>query len=403
MSSRTTAPGPRSPRGRRRRLSAAALITGLAGALALGDAGIAAAALMPAGLGEVAPTSWLAAPTGLGRLAGATLTADGKLITAKRLPATLPSEARVGDGHSAFPSGAHLSNGSLLVVYRQGRSHYARRDGFIRSTTSTDLGRTWSAPAIVIPPAPGIDYRDPSIATSIDGSTLYLTYFEATTSSSAAGSFFRSSTNGGATWTREVRIDPKLPSSAITAPAVQLADGSLVAVHYSKSAGESHDSTWLSRSSDNGVTWTTTRLIDGESAHRDYQEPYLVRQGAGLFLTFRWGNKDSIGSTFSSDSGATWSTPVADFPGTGRPSSVWLADATIVVYVRDSAGTFNIRVTRDLGATWGPSRRVQLPPRGGMSTYASFVEVSPGQVFTAMSAEDSTGTRSRISFTYLGD
>jgi hypothetical protein len=362
--------------GHRRRLCAAALVTGVAGALALGQAGIAAAAPVPAhGLGGVAPTA---------------------------LTATTPSKSLVHYGHSAFPSVAHLANGSLLLVYRQGHNHYTARDGFIRSTRSSDLGKTWSAPATVIPPAPGIDYRDPSISTSNDGSTLYLTYFKGTASKGAAGSFFRSSTNGGATWSRPVRIDPKLPSSAISAPAVQLADGSLVTVHYSKRAGESRDSVWLSRSRNNGATWSTTRLINGQSAGRDYQEPYLVRRGADLFLTFRWGNNNSIGSTFSSNSGATWSAPVADFAGSGRPSSVWLADGTIVVYLRDSAGRFDIRVTRDRGATWDPSRSVQSPPTGGMSTYASFLEVSPGQVFTAMSAEDATGTRSRITFTYVG-
>jgi hypothetical protein len=156
----------------------------------------------------------------------------------------------------------------------------------------------------------------------------------------------------------------------------------------------------LSRSKDNGATWTPTRLLNGQSVQRDYQEPYLVRQGTGLFLTFRWGNNDSIGSMSSSNSGATWSIPAADFPGSGRPSSVWLADGTIVVYLRDPAGAFRIRVTRDRGATWGPARLVQSPPPGGRSTYASFVEVSPGRVFTAMSAEDSTGTRARITFTY---
>jgi hypothetical protein len=378
MSSRSATPGPRFPQGHRRRLCAAVLVTGLAGALALGSAGIAAAAPVPAQRHGGVTTSVRGAGTG----------------TAHVWPLLR---------HSAFPSVAHLANGGLLVVYRQGSNHYIGRDGFIRSTTSTDLGATWSAPGTLIPPAPGIDYRDPSVSTSNDGSRLYLTYYKGTTSISAAGSFFRSSTNGGATWTPEVRIDPKLPSSAITAPVVQLADGSLVAVHYSKLAGENRDSVWSSRSRDNGATWTITRLIDGQSADIDYQEPYLLRRGAGLFLTFRWGTNDSIGSTSSSDSGATWSTPAADFPGSGRPSSVWLGDGTIGVYLRDSAGTFKIRVTRDRGATWDPARTVQDPPTGGMSTYASLVEVSPGHVVTAMGAEDATGTRSRITFTSLDD
>jgi hypothetical protein len=353
----------------------------VAGALALGQAGTAAAASKPA-----RPQAAVGAAQ----------------VMAHELSATTPSKGLMHYGHAAFPSVARLANGTLFVVYRQASNHVAARDGFIRSTTSTDLGRTWSAPVNVIPPARGVDYRDPSVSTSNDGSTLYLTYFKGTRSNGAAGSFFRSSTDGGATWSEKVRIDPELPYSAITAPAVQLADGTLVTVHYSRRAGESRDSVWVSRSGNDGVTWTTTRLIDGETDSRDYQEPYLVRQGDGLFLTFRWGNNDSIGEMFSSDAGATWSTPAAAFPGTGRPSSAWLADGTIVVYLRGPNGMFDIRATRDLGATWGPSRAVQAPPKGGMSTYASFVEVSPGKVFTVMSSQNSTETRARISFAYLG-
>ena len=391
MSSRSVPPSLRSSGGRRRRLLTATLVAGLAGALTLGQAGVATAA-----------------PEATGAVHGWTLsTTRARVVRSVRVvhspAATKRPEALVRYGHWAFPSVTRLADGSLRVVYREGANHYSRRDGFIRSTTSTDLGRTWSKPVTVIPTAPGIDYRDPSISTSRDGGTLYLTYFKGLSSLSAAGSFFRSSTDGGATWSGEVRIDPNLASSAITAPVVQLADGSLAAVHYSRAAGESRDSVWWSRSTDRGATWTTTRLINGQSAGRDYQEPYLVSQGANLFLTFRWGNRDSIGSMTSSNSGYTWSTPAPDFPGTGRPSSVWLADGTLVVYVRDPAGDFDIRVSADRGATWGPARLIQTPPRGGMSTYASFVEVTPGSVFTVMTAEDASAIRSGLSFTTLSD
>ncbi|MFJ1762921.1 exo-alpha-sialidase [Amycolatopsis sp. NPDC088138] len=304
--------------------------------------------------------------------------------------------------HSAFPSVTRLPDNTLLVVYRQGSNHYTNRDGFIRSTASHDDGRTWSAPATVIAASAGTDFRDPSISLSRDGTKLYLTYFKATTSVGAAGSFFRSSADGGATWGSEVRIDASLPSSAISAPVVQLADNSLLAPHYSKSSGETFDSAWIARSTDNGATWTSTRVVNGQSAGRDYQEPYLVNRGSALFLTFRWGNNASIGAALSTDNGATWSTPAAAFTGTGRPSSAWLADDTVVVYLRDSAGRFVIRATRDRGTSWLPPYVVQIPAKGGMTTYASMLETTPGQVFTVMATEDAPSTESRLAFTYLG-
>jgi hypothetical protein len=304
--------------------------------------------------------------------------------------------------HSAFPSVTRLPDATLLVVYRQGSNHFTNRDGFLRSTTSHDDGRTWTAPATVVAASPGVDFRDPSVSASRDGTTLYLTYFKATTSVAAAGSFFRTSADGGATWSAEVRIDASLPSSAITAPVVALADGTLLAAHYSKSTGETFDSAWIARSSDGGATWTSARVVNGQTAGRDYQEPFLVNQGTALFLTFRWGTNASIGAALSLDNGTTWSTPAAAFTGSGRPSSVWLADDTVVVALRDAAGRFAIRATRDRGASWLPPYVVQNPAKGGMTTYASMLETTPGQVFTVMATEDAPSTESRLACTYLG-
>ncbi|MEV6646860.1 sialidase family protein [Amycolatopsis sp. NPDC051371] len=304
--------------------------------------------------------------------------------------------------HSAFPDVTRLPDGTLYVVFRQGSNHYVNRDGFLRATASHDDGRTWTAPATVVAASAGTDYRDPSVSLSRTGTTLYLTYFKGTTAVGAAGSFFRSSADNGATWSAETRIDASLPSSAITAPVVQLADGTLLAGHYSKSSGDTFDSVWLARSTDNGGTWTSAKLVNGQAAGRDYQEPYLVLRDNALFLTFRWGTNASIGAALSTDNGATWSTPAAAFAGSGRPSSVWLADDTIVVYLRDAARRFSVRATRDRGATWLPPVVVQSPPKGGMSTYASMLETTPGQVFTVLAAEDSTSTDSRLAFTYIG-
>src|SRR6476469_2720857 len=94
MSRRSTTPAMPSSGGRRSPLRTAALVTGLAGALAFGQTGIAGAAPAPVvrhGLGGVLPTSSLAASTGLKRLAGAVLADGGKL----RATATLPSEVNL--------------------------------------------------------------------------------------------------------------------------------------------------------------------------------------------------------------------------------------------------------------------------------------------------------------------
>lgn len=107
MSSRSIPAAPRPAGGPR--LRAAVLVAGLAGTLALGQAGIAAAApvpVLPHGLGWLAPTGSLAASTGLSRLAGAELAAGGKLLAASTLPASVDLTA------FAVPAGNQGNHGA---------------------------------------------------------------------------------------------------------------------------------------------------------------------------------------------------------------------------------------------------------------------------------------------------
>ena len=61
------------------------------------------------------------------------------------------------------------------------------RDGVIRTSTSADNGRTWTAATTAVSDAPGVDLRDPCAATA--GGTTWLTYFKGTAANAAAGCF----------------------------------------------------------------------------------------------------------------------------------------------------------------------------------------------------------------------
>lgn len=307
--------------------------------------------------------------------------------------------------YSAF-QGVGFARGRLLLAWRQGTDHVNARDGYIRVCYSDDLGRTWSAPVTAVPyPGGGLDMRDVSVGASRDGSTFYLSYFKGRSSNPALGCFLRTSTDGGVTWSAERRIDPNAPYAGLSGPLVEAPNGALTQPWYGRSGSETRDSVWVARSTDGGTTWSSTRIVNGQTAGRDYQEPFIARCDDTLVMLFRWGNNDSIGVTRSTNNGATWSTPTVAFsPGTGRPAAVWLSTgALLCIYRRGSDGAAVYRSSRDRGGTWTQPRLMMPVTGSGWMTYADGIETSPGLAFTTLSMEHANGTAARLWNSYSAD
>src|ERR1044072_5826560 len=136
-------------------------------------------------------------------LVGATCTAAADTtVTITQPPTKLP----IGVKHSAFPS-MMLDNGIVTLVWRQGSDHYAKRDGNIMLSQSTDNGTTWSTAQ---PIRTGGDHRDPS--SSHAAGRDWLTWFAGSTASPAIGAFSQRDQ-----WGATVRVDA-LPYAAMTSP-----------------------------------------------------------------------------------------------------------------------------------------------------------------------------------------
>ena len=310
----------------------------------------------------------------------------------------------VDSAYSAFPSVCRFSGGGLLVVWRQGSDHAPARDGVIRGSTSADNGRTWTAAGTAVSDAPGVDLRDPCVTTS--GGNTWLTYFKGTAANAAAGCFLRISTDDGVTWGPETRIDPSQPFAAISAPVIQVG-ANLVTAYYGKDPGHTRDSCWLATSTDNGATWTRQLVADGPAAGRDYQEPWLVTRGTNVWMFHRYGTASAIGLCVSTDSGATWSAPTQLFDDTtGRPSAVWLASNTMALVARRLSDKQAILRARTGGAAqtaWLPARPTMVQPASGPigMTYAHPLEI-PGGVICPLGIETSA-TVSRIHIGWLSE
>jgi len=308
--------------------------------------------------------------------------------------------------HSAFPSAVTLLDGTIMVVWRQGTDHQATRDGIIRKSYSTDQGRTWSGTATIAVGSPaGTDLRDPCVSLSRDGTKIYLSYFKGTAALAAAGVFFRASTDGGATWSSEVRVDNALPYAASSAPVVELNDGTLVMPYYGRSGAETWDSTWVAKSTTQGATWTNARILNGQTATQHYQEPYIAMRGTIGLMAYRVGTTANIGVSSTSDNTANWSGASVVFAGSGRPTVVQLhSSAWAIIYRRLSNGDAVIRTSRsNNGSNWYPERLLD-PSRSaaGWMTYAGGDKVGPNAYFCVLAQEIST-TNSKLSTTYVAE
>lgn len=209
-----------------------------------------------------------------------------------------------------FPSVAKLANGQLLVVYYDSPAHTSPT-GRIALVRSRDLGRTWSAPEIVVDTP--LDDRDPSITVTRRGRIL-LSYFvhddNAVPSSSEV--FVIRSDDDGATWSRPAPVATLMTGAATSSRIVELADGDLLIPIYGGEYEGSKQRAAIVRSRDGGLTWPRDQeVVIASALEVSYQEPALADLG-GRLLAFMRGDSDNNAAyeSRSLDGGRTWSAPV---------------------------------------------------------------------------------------------
>lgn len=304
--------------------------------------------------------------------------------------------------HTAFPSIALLRDGSLAMVVRRGSNHSAARDGGIWYTSSTDGGRSWAAPSLLWAASAGVEYRDPCLSLSADGTKLYVTYFKASAAAPAGGCYFRTIVNGVAS--AEVRFDGAKPYAACSAPVVELSNGRLLAPFYGKdNLADTYESIYVATSTDGGTTWTQPKVYNGADISTTLQEPWISRKpGANdLFMTFRYATSTYVSwGTSTATTGLGWSAPIGVFPGTGRPSTVWLSTGEIVLTYRDTNNQL-MWSRLYISGSWYPPTLVRRTPSAGFWTYAHPIEYSPGMALCPFAEEPSGSTVSRVYLTAL--
>jgi sialidase-1 len=285
--------------------------------------------------------------------------------------------AACDQAYAAFPDVCRLQNGDLYCVFYSGYGHVSTpndrwpRGGRIMAVRSSDDGRTWGKPAVVLDT--DRDDRDPSVACLKDG-TLLLNWF--TPQKNHVAVLLARSTDNGKTWGEPAQLKLDSPYSfACSSPVRQLPDGSLVLGLYTEGKGRAFGATV--KSHDGGKTWKDLAYIGEKAGVPLDAETDVVPLKDGKLLAALRSSKADMHYALSDDAGKTWG-PVKSFGFKGH-CPYFLRHSSGAILLAHRLPATSLHWTSDEGKTWhGP---VRIDAVGG--AYPSMVELPGGLVYCA--------------------
>jgi sialidase-1 len=312
--------------------------------------------------------------------------------------------------YHGWPTVALRRDGSLALVYSGGREAHVCPFGRVELMRSSDGGRTWSWPQVLMDSP--IDDRDAGILETTSGTLLVTTFtslayqraldgaknwppdrverwnavnLRASRKEREAllGCWMLRSTDGGMTWSAPYRVPVNSPHGPIAVSGGRL-------LYAGKQLWEPQKRVGVAESTDDGKTWRWLADIParpGDSAEA-YHELHAVETADGrLIVHIRNHNKTNAGETLqseSTDGGRTWTEP--------RPIGVWglpshllrLRDGRLLMsygYRRAPFGN-QARLSSDDGRTWSEPVVISDDGAGGDLGYPSTVELPGGELLT---------------------
>jgi len=315
--------------------------------------------------------------------------------------------------YHGWPTLARRANGELLVVCSGGRQSHVCPFGRVELMRSTDEGRTWSWPRVLLDGP--IDDRDAGIVETARGTLLGTTFtslayepilaraikagdwpaerlaawqgahhrIDAEARKKELGVWMIRSTDGGITWSARYDSQVNSPHGP-----VQLSDGRLI--YAGKELWSDTRRNGVCQSTDDGVTWTWLSEIptrDGDN-RSEYHELHAVETTDGrIVVHIRNQNKTNGRETLqteSTDGGKTWTVP-RSIGVWGLPSHLLrLRDGRLLMSYGHRRGPLGnqARVSSDHGRTWSEPMIISGDGVTGDLGYPSTVELSSGDLLS---------------------
>jgi len=292
--------------------------------------------------------------------------------------------------YEAFPDVCRLAGGDLFVVFYAGTGHVtlpsdnAPTGGSVDGMRSSDGGKTWSEPSLVIDTPQ--DDRDPHVCQLANGDLL-VTFFTRSVQRKGDASlevghvWVVRSTDNGKTWDAEPTPVAPTPyddyqgvsSVFISGPPMQL-EGEHVILPVYGTVSPGHYETAMIHSKDFGKTWGDASRVDPEqSAGFSYGfcEACVARLADGRLITIM---RPGMHQSYSDDEGYTWS-KATQLPHRGDAPTVIRTKDNVLVCAHRHPGTA-VSISNDDGATWRAPW--QIDTVGG--AYPGLAELDDGSI-----------------------
>jgi sialidase-1 len=312
--------------------------------------------------------------------------------------------------YHGWPTLTRLHGGELLVTYSGGREAHVCPFGRVEIIRSSDNGRSWSWPETVLDTP--IDDRDSGVCETPAGSLLVTTFTSlayedalkkangwdpqrlahwravnlrapAERRKEMLGTWMLRSTDGGMTWSTLYRVPVNSPHGPVAASGGRL-------LYAGKKLWDSGRKVGFCESTDDGVSWRWLSDIPARAGDTaaEYHELHAVEAGDGrIIVQIRNHNTANAGETLqceSADGGHSWTSP--------RPTGVWgmpshlvrlRDDRLLMTYGYRRAPFGNLaRISEDHGRTWSAPLVISNDGAGSDLGYPSTVELPNGEFVT---------------------